>query len=71
LTNEEIRYLESRIESVSEFGGIIGKDPKMQVIYKLIEDIAHTDATVLIQGETGTGKEMVARAIYQKSQRKD
>jgi two-component system response regulator HydG len=71
LHQEEIRYLESRIESVSEFGGIIGKDPKMQVIYKLIEDIAHTDATVLIQGETGTGKEMVARAIFQKSQRKD
>jgi two-component system response regulator HydG len=71
LHQEEIRSLESRIESISEFSGIIGKDPKMQVIYKLIEDIAHTDATVLIQGETGTGKEMVARAIYQESLRNE
>ncbi len=71
LHQEEIRSLESRIESISEFGGIIGKDSKMQVIYKLIEDIAHTDATVLIQGETGTGKEMVARAIHKQSLRND
>jgi len=71
LHQEEIRFLEKRIESMSEFSGIIGKDPKMQTIYKLIEDIAHTDATVLIQGETGTGKEVVARALYKKSIRKD
>lgn len=71
LHHEEIHSLESRIESITEFSGIIGKDPKMQVIYKLIEDIAPTDATVLIQGETGTGKEMVARAVHQKSLRKD
>jgi len=71
LHHEEIHSLESRIESKSEFSGIIGKDPKMQVIYKLIEDIAPTDATVLIQGETGTGKEMVARAIYQQSLRNE
>jgi len=71
LHQEEIRFLEKRIESMSEFSGIIGKDSKMQTIYKLIEDIAHTDATILIQGETGTGKELVARAIYKKSLRKD
>ncbi len=71
LHQEEICFLEKRIESMSEFSGIIGKDPKMQTIYKLIDDIAHTDATILIQGETGTGKELIARAIYQKSLRKD
>ena len=71
LHQEEIRFLEKRIESMSEFSGIIGKDSKMQTIYKLIEDIAHTDATILVQGETGTGKELVARAIYKKSMRKD
>ena len=71
LHQEEIRFLEKRIESMSEFSGIIGKDPKMQTIYKLIEDIAHTDATILIQGETGTGKELVARAIYKESLRKN
>ncbi len=71
LQEEEIRDLQSRLETSAVFSGIIGKDPKMQVIFKLIEDIAPTDATVLIQGETGTGKELVARAIYQKSPRKD
>jgi len=71
LQEEEIRDLQSRVESSSEFGGIIGKDSKMQLIYKMIEDIAPTDATVLIQGESGTGKELVARAIHLESPRKD
>jgi two-component system response regulator HydG len=68
---EEIRDLQSRLETSTEFSGIVGKDPKMQLIYKLIEDIAPTDATVLIQGESGTGKELVARAIHRKSLRKN
>ena len=67
---EEIRELRSRIELTAEFSGLIGKDPKMQLIYKLIEDVAPTDATVLIQGESGTGKELVARAIHKQSLRK-
>jgi PAS domain S-box-containing protein len=66
---EEIRDLEKRVESTAEFSGLIGKDFKMQVIYKLIEDIAPTDATVLIEGESGTGKEVVARAIHRRSPR--
>jgi len=66
---EEIRDLEKRVESTAEFSGLIGKDFKMQVIYKLIEDIAPTDATVLIEGESGTGKELVARAIHRRSPR--
>ncbi len=70
LQEEEIRELQSRSETSAEFSGIIGKDPKMQLIYKLIEDIAPTDATVLIQGESGTGKELVARAIHRQSPRK-
>jgi two-component system response regulator HydG len=69
LHEEEIRNLRSRIEPTAEFSGLIGKDPKMQVIYKLIEDVAPTDATVLIQGESGTGKELVARAIHEQSSR--
>ena len=67
---EEIRELRIRIEKTSGFGDLIGKDTKMQVIYKLIEDVAPTDATVLIQGESGTGKELVARAIHHNSLRK-
>jgi two-component system response regulator HydG len=68
---EEIRELKNRIEHTSEFSGLIGKDPQMQMIYKLIEDVAPTDATVLIQGESGTGKELVARAIHRQSPRKN
>jgi two-component system response regulator HydG len=64
-------HFQSRLEASTEFNGIIGKDPKMQVIYKLIEDIAPTDATVLIEGESGTGKELVARAIHERSPRGD
>ena len=71
LQEEEIREIESRVETTAEFSGIIGKDPKMQLIYKLIEDIAPTDATVLIQGDSGTGKELVARAIHRRSPRKN
>jgi two-component system response regulator HydG len=71
LQEEEIRHLQSRIENITAFSGIIGKDPKMQRIYKLIEDIAPTDTSVLIQGESGTGKELVANAIHHLSHRKD
>ncbi len=68
---DEIRRLKSQVESVAGFGELIGKDPKMRLIYKLIEDVAPSDATVLIQGESGTGKELVARAIHHLSSRKD
>jgi transcriptional regulator with GAF, ATPase, and Fis domain len=71
LYEDEIDDLKKRIEPTSGFAGIIGKDPQMQIIFKLIEDVAPSDATVLIQGESGTGKEMVANAIHQKSPRKD
>ncbi len=71
LHEEEIRALQTRLESSTEFCGIVAKDRKMQAIFRLIEDIAPTDATVLIQGESGTGKELVARAIHQQSLRRD
>ncbi len=67
LSESEFR---ARIETTAQYCGIVGKDPKMQVIYRLIQDIAPTDATVLIQGESGTGKELVARAIHQQSERR-
>jgi two-component system response regulator HydG len=68
---QEIRDLRARLESASEFSGLVGRSTPMQVVYRLIEDVAPSDATVLIQGESGTGKELVARAIHDRSLRKD
>lgn len=53
------------------FRDIIGSSPAMQNIYKLVDKVAGTDANVLILGENGTGKELIARAIHQKSLRGD
>ena len=53
-----------------EYAGIIGQSAKMQEVYTLIEELAHSDAGVLVQGESGTGKELVANAIQATSQRK-
>jgi DNA-binding NtrC family response regulator/HAMP domain-containing protein len=66
---EELRKLRGRVEMEAGLNDIIGRDPKMQVVFKLIEDVAPTDATVLIQGESGTGKELVARALHERSSR--
>ncbi len=58
---------------VSEQAGdqLVGRSPRMLDVYKAVARVAPQDVTVLIRGETGTGKELVARAIYQHSQRKD
>ncbi|MCX7926561.1 MAG: sigma-54 dependent transcriptional regulator [Candidatus Omnitrophica bacterium] len=64
---EENLKLKEQIRQVQrqEFYGIIGKDEKMQKIYNLIEAIANTRTTVLIYGESGTGKHLIAHAIHQ------
>ncbi|MGE0050465.1 MAG: sigma 54-interacting transcriptional regulator [Arcobacter sp.] len=56
---------------VHNFGDIIGDSPKMQQVFKVIQRIAQSDVTVLVRGETGTGKELVAAAIHKRSNRKD
>jgi DNA-binding NtrC family response regulator len=53
------------------FGEMIGRNAKMREIYAILEKIAPTDATVIIEGETGTGKEVVARTIHQQSRRRE
>jgi len=68
---DEVADLRKRLESVESFQGIVGKSKKMQEIYETISSVAGTDTTVLIRGETGTGKELVAKAIHESSGRKN
>lgn len=63
--------LESRVQAAEGPGGLIGSTPAMVPVLQFIERIGPTDGRVLITGETGTGKEVVARALYQKSKRAD
>lgn len=55
----------------SGFEGIIGKSPRMQEVYRLIQKVASTDSTVMIIGESGTGKDLIAKALHNQSKRKD
>ena len=66
----ELRALRTALEARSRFERLVGKNHRMQEIYKLIEDIGESDATVLILGESGTGKELVAEAIHRRSHRR-
>jgi len=56
---------------VHNFGDIIGESKKMKDVYRVIERIAQSDVTILVRGETGTGKELVAAAIHKRSRRAD
>ncbi|MEK7821509.1 MAG: sigma-54 dependent transcriptional regulator [Planctomycetota bacterium] len=66
----EIKALRQELEQRYSLNRIIGKSPKMQEVYDLILTVSQADATVLITGETGTGKELVARTIHMHSNRK-
>ena len=68
---KSVRRLACELELVhGESDGIIGADPAMSTVLDTVNKIAPTELTVLIQGETGTGKELVARAIYRRSSNK-
>ena len=58
-------------EVVPEFEGIVGRSPRMQEVYRMIQKVAPTGSTVLIIGESGTGKELAARALHVLSPRRD
>jgi formate hydrogenlyase transcriptional activator len=69
--SEEKLYLQDEIRSEHNFEEIIGQSPALKAILKQLETVAPTDSTVLIQGETGTGKELIARAIHNLSARRE
>ena len=65
----ENAYLRSQLEERYRFEGIVGKSRPMERLFQLLETVAPTNSTILITGETGTGKEVVARAIHHNSPR--
>jgi two-component system NtrC family response regulator len=68
---KENRHLRSAVESRYSFGNIIGKSKMMQDVFETIQKVAPTTATVLIEGDSGTGKELVAKSIHFNSPRRD
>jgi formate hydrogenlyase transcriptional activator len=64
-------YLREEIRTEHNFEEIVGNSPALLAVLRAVEQIAPTDSTVLIYGETGTGKELIARALHNRSARKD
>jgi formate hydrogenlyase transcriptional activator len=67
---QERVYFEEQIRSEMGFEQIIGNSPALKHVLELIETVAPSDSTVLLLGETGTGKELIARAVHERSRRK-
>lgn len=70
LAQEKV-YLEDEIRGEMDFEGIVGQSSALRHVLNLVETVAPSDSTVLLLGETGTGKELIARAIHDRSRRKD
>jgi PAS domain S-box-containing protein len=70
-SEQQKRYLEEELNIEAQFDEIVGESRSLKRVLKNVETVAETDVTVLILGETGTGKEAIARAIHQLSPRKD
>jgi DNA-binding NtrC family response regulator len=65
----EYNYLKGRLGEITRFENIIGQSPAMQEVFNIIPEVAQSDSSLLIVGETGTGKELVAKAVHAKSKR--
>jgi len=65
----EYKYFKGRLDEITRFDNIIGKSPPMRELFDMIPEVAQSDSSILIVGETGTGKELVAKAIHAKSKR--
>ena len=68
---QEKLYLEDEIRGEIDFEGIVGQSSALRHVLNLVETVAPSDSTVLLLGETGTGKELIARAIHDRSHRKE
>lgn len=68
---QEKLYLEDEIRGEMDFEGIVGQSSGLRHVLQLVETVAPSNSTVLLLGETGTGKELIARAIHERSRRKD
>jgi formate hydrogenlyase transcriptional activator len=68
---QEKLYLEDEIRGEMDFEGIVGQSSALRHVLKLVETVAPSDSTVLLLGETGTGKERIARAIHDRSRRRE
>ena len=68
---QEKLYLEDELRGEMDFEGIVGQSSALRHVLNLVETVAPSDSTVLMLGETGTGKELIARAIHERSRRKD
>ena len=71
LSQQQKMYLEEELQTEHQFDEIVGDSSGLKRVLKQVEDVATTDATVLILGDTGTGKELIARAIHRLSPRRD
>ncbi len=67
---EQVRFLSDAVERMEHFGELIGASPAMQQLFDQLTRVAATDASVLITGENGTGKELVARALHKRGERR-
>jgi two-component system response regulator HydG len=67
----EIRHLRRTFKDSYDFGGMLSKTPEMHRVFEMIRMVSAMDVTVLVEGETGTGKELVAKAIYHRSHPRD
>jgi PAS domain S-box-containing protein len=68
---DEAAYLRDQIEALQGFDDMIGESPALRAVLEDVDKVARTDATVLITGETGTGKELLAHSIHKRSSRSD
>jgi two-component system response regulator AtoC len=67
----DLERLRGELDKVSGFDELVGDSPAMHEVFRLVDQVAGADATVLLRGDTGTGKELVARAIHRRSPRRE